>query len=166
MIRILFVALSLICICQNVFAQKVVTKVPKSTINSVTEFEPDIIYLALEGDKYTYYKNGIAMPTGLFYKRIGKEFRDFPIAKTDFKKCRKKSIGGFWSNFVVETTSDIFLDLATPTLFDLNPTLLFGVSGNLQDTFENEAQEHLHRAVYLRNIEIRQTTVLEKVMKK
>ena len=166
MIRILFVILFFVGVYQNVFAQKAARQVPKNTDNITSEFEPDVIYLALKGDKYTYYKNGIAMPTGLFYKRIGKEFKDFPIAKADFKKCRKKSIGGFWSNFMVETTSDLLLDFRTATLFDQNPTLLFGLSGELQDVFENKAQEYLHRAVYLRNAEIRQATTLEKLMKK
>ena len=166
MIRILFVILFFVGVYQNVFAQKAARQVPKNTDNITSEFEPDVIYLALKGDKYTYYKNGIAMPTGLFYKRIGKEFKDFPISKADFKKCRKKSIGGFWSNFMVETTSDLLLDFRTATLFDQNPTLLFGLSGELQDVFENKAQEYLHRAVYLRNAEIRQATTLEKLMKK
>ena len=161
-----FILFAFLSICQNVFAQKVAKQVTKNTDNITSEFEPDVIYLALKGDKYTYYKNGIAMPTGLFYKRIGKEFRDFPVAKVDFKKCRKKSIGGFWSNFMVETTSDLLLDIRTPTLFDQNPTLMFGLSGDLQDIFENKAQEHLHRAVYLRNAEIKRNAALEKLMKK
>jgi hypothetical protein len=151
------------------YAQRSQTKSAEEIIP--LNYQQDFIYLDISDDEYRYNKNGKTYKTGLFYKKIAKEFKDFPEAYAEYRECRKKTLGSFWASLFRDASSQIAVDRAiSSNVNNINPTPTLTPSLDkmafVEDAMESKAQYHLRKAVFLRNQAIENEQRLDAMMKK
>lgn len=158
----IFLPLVLLLMTQKGFTQSIEdyynTPIPNSN------FKPDMIYLDIKGDNYRYFLNGKLLNTGLFYKKIGKEFKDYPTALAEYRKCRKSSLKSYWANMFGESGNDILQEKLTE-LNPVNTANVVNYLGKAHELCESKAEYYLYRAVLLRNEAVEKEKIFKRISK-
>ncbi len=77
---------ALLCLSTSLFAQ--------NTTTAKNTYEQEAIYMNQGLFRYSYVKNGVKMPVGVFGRKLKKEFLAYPEAMKEYKKYQKKQIIG------------------------------------------------------------------------
>lgn len=132
------------------------------------QYEEDFIYLNIDNNEYKYYKNGKMLKTGLFFRKLKKEFQSYPEALAVYKKSRKYIIGSYWASIFGGAATDIIVDKHVPSEYNINPISMtsgLGTVALIQEVGETKSQYYLRKAVFMRNQIIKQKQEQKKLFK-